>query len=174
MTTSDTTGGTVYWVTGLPGAGKTTIATEIVAALGRTGSRAILLDGDELRTVFGGEHGYDYDSRLKLAMSYARLCRMLAEQGHVVVCATVSMFEQVRSWNRAHIGDYREIYIRATEQALRQRRALYRDGTHAELVVATNPRYELPRCPHLTVDNDGAARPQDIANEALAFFRTRT
>ena len=59
-------------------------------------------DGDALRTVLGGKHGYDYAARFELAMIYVRLCRLLCEQGHTVVCATVSMFEEVRQWARSN------------------------------------------------------------------------
>src|SRR3954470_10828609 len=90
--------GSVLWITGLPGAGKTTIARRIVRMQRRTHADVVLLDGDALRRVLG-ERGYGHDVRLRCARRYARLGALLAGQGLHVVVATVSMFAAVRRWN---------------------------------------------------------------------------
>ncbi len=160
--------GHVYWVTGLAGAGKTTIGTALHQRLLEAGRRAVLLDGDRLREVFGGQHGYSVEERRHLAMCYARLCRMLADQGADVVCATVSMFNAVRQWNRDHIAGYREIYIVAPEDHLFERRAFYSDHTASHDVVGLNPAYELPTNPHVLVQNDGRHTPEQLAEQILS------
>ena len=105
------TNGSVIWITGLSGAGKTSAGRLVAAALSAQGQRVVFLDGDELRTVFAGGERYDRDSRLALALSYGRLCRLLAAQGHTVVCATISMRGEVYAWNRAHLPGYFEVYL---------------------------------------------------------------
>ena len=77
----------VYWLTGLSGAGKTTIGRLWYEELKKSGEKVVLLDGDELRAVFGGGFGFTAEARLKLGMSYGRLCALLAAQGFLP-CST--------------------------------------------------------------------------------------
>ena len=78
--------GTVYFFTGLSGAGKTTIGGLFHERLKRTKPNVVLLDGDEIRTVFGEDVGYTAAERLRWAKRIFRVCRMLSEQGVDVVC----------------------------------------------------------------------------------------
>ena len=110
--------GTVYWITGLSGAGKTTIGQLFYEKLKRDFPNTVFLDGDILREVFGADLGYTEMERRKCAMRYARLCDMLQRQDLNVVCCTISMFEAVREWNRRHIDSYKEIYVKVSMDTL--------------------------------------------------------
>ena len=94
--------GNVIWITGLSAAGKTTLAKAVVSQLRARGGSVVLLDGDELRAVFGAvttdPQSHGREGRLALAMQYARLCRVLADQGLTVVIATISLFKEVHAW----------------------------------------------------------------------------
>ena len=89
--------GRVIWITGLSGAGKSTLAHEVLIRLRVAGDFVVMLDGDELRDVFGcvtaNAKNHGREGRLALAMQYAHLCRILASQGMTVVIATISLFE---------------------------------------------------------------------------------
>jgi adenylylsulfate kinase len=169
--------GRTYWVTGLPGAGKTTIGRRLWQRLQADGRFAIFLDGDVLRGILGGEHGHSQQARRALAQSYAQLCRELTLQGADVVCATVSMFESVRQWNRANLPDYREIYLRVPFAILRHRnpKGLYAAALagQADDVPGVNQSFEEPRSPHEVVDNDGSSSPDDIAGRLYSRLCTR-
>ena len=104
----------VFWLTGLSGAGKTTIGKLLYQKLKAQKDNVVFLDGDQLRQVFGDDLGYTPDQRLKSAMRNARLCKLLADQGIDVVCCTISMFDRVRDWNRANIPGYVEVYVKAS------------------------------------------------------------
>lgn len=110
--------GAVYWITGLSGAGKTTIGKRLYEKIKLQYSNTVFLDGDELRIVFGNDLGYTQDDREKCAMRYARLCDFLQKQDMNVICCTISMFHSVREWNRFHIANYKEIYIKADIETL--------------------------------------------------------
>lgn len=113
-----TQNGRVIWITGLSGAGKSTLARALLTHL----PGAILLDGDDLRAALGATGaGFDRAGRLALARTYARLCKLLADQGHTVVMATISLFHEIHAWNRANLPGYLEVFLDVPE-AVRRRR----------------------------------------------------
>jgi adenylylsulfate kinase len=131
--------GRVLWITGLSGAGKSTLAHEVVARLRITGEAVVMLDGDELREVFGAvaanadNHGRE--GRLALAMQYAHLCGVIAAQGLTVVIATISLFREVHAWNRDNLPGYFEVYLKVPVEELRHRdpKGIYRRFDAGEL-----------------------------------------
>lgn len=131
--------GRVIWITGLSGAGKSTLAHEIVARLRATGDAVVMLDGDELREVFGAvadnANHYGREGRLALAMQYAHLCRVISTQGFIVVIATISLFREVFVWNRANLPGYFEVYLKVPIDELRRRdpKGIYRRFDTGEL-----------------------------------------
>ena len=121
MTNGNAKTGPVIWITGLSGAGKTTVGRIVQRMLEEAGQPAIFLDGDELRTLFPLGDRFDRESRLKLALGYGKLCRLLALQGYAVVCATISMRREVYSWNRANLPGYVEVFLDVDEDTRRRR-----------------------------------------------------
>ena len=151
--------GQVFWITGLSGAGKTTVGSELWRRLRAAGRSAIFLDGDALREVIAEDLGHTTSNRRKSAMRNARLCKMLSSQGQDVVCPTISMFHDVQQWNRENIPGYREIYLQVplTELQRRDAKGIYAAAKRGELrdVVGLDVPAELPRAPDLTLDNFG-------------------
>lgn len=162
-------GGRLFWVTGLSGAGKTTIGTILYKKLKERHPNTVLFDGDTLRQVFGNDLGYSREDRFACAMRYARLCKMLTEQGIFVVCCTISMFDDVRKWNRENISDYSEIYIKVPIEVLEKRnqKNLYHDVKMgaAENVVGMDLELELPQNSDIVLVNDGVKSPEEISEE---------
>lgn len=163
----------VYWLTGLSGAGKTTIGRLWYEELKRTGEAAVFLDGDELRQVFGGQMGYTLEDRRKAAMNYARLCALLSRQGLTVICCTISMFDSVRTWNRENIPGYVEIYIKASMETLRRRdqKGLYSAGK--QNVAGVDFQVELPKAPDLILENDGQNTPEEQVEILYSTYQNR-
>src|ERR1700722_16591770 len=152
--------GRVYWITGLSGAGKTTVGRELWDRLRAAGRPAIFLDGDILREVIAEDLGHNLANRRKSAMRNARLCRMLASQGTDVVCPTISLFHEIQIWNRRNIPGYCEIYLRVPMEELRRRdsKGLYAAADRGDLRdgAGLDVPAELPEAPNLVLDNFGA------------------
>lgn len=131
--------GRVIWITGLSGAGKSTLAAEIANFLRALGEVVVMLDGDELREVFGAvaanAQNHGREGRLALGFQYAHLCRVIAHQGLTVVIATISLFNEILAWNRANLPDYFEVYLRVPVDELRRRdhKGIYRRFDEGEL-----------------------------------------
>ena len=69
--------GVLYWITGLSGAGKTTIGNRLFYELRKTRDNVVLLDGDIMRKIVGDHLGFSEEDRRKRAIKYAMLCKML-------------------------------------------------------------------------------------------------
>ncbi len=132
--------GRAIWITGLSGAGKSTLAFEVVNRLRALGDAVVMLDGDELREVFGAvaanAQNHGREGRLGLAFQYAHLCRVIAQQGLTVVIATISLFKEIHAWNRANLPGYFEVYLKVPLDELRRRdpKGIYRRFDAGELV----------------------------------------
>lgn len=149
--------GTLYWITGLSGAGKTTIGKALYARLKECSQAVVFLDGDKLREIFWSLHGHTIDERKLLARSYSNLCRMLTEQGIDVVCATMSLFREVHEYNRQNIPNYFEVFVECDVQELlhRDQKGIYTKALNGELtdVIGVNAPYDRPDNCDLVIDN---------------------
>jgi len=164
--------GKVIWVTGLSGAGKTTVARHLQPALQAEGGPVILLDGDELRQVFPTGANYDRESRLQLALAYARLCNLLARQGATVICATISMRHEVHAWNRDNLPNYVEVFLDVPDNVRAGRDpkhhyAAVREGRLADF-AGHDQAVDLPLAPHIHLRPGLNEKPAETARKIMA------
>ena len=163
--------GLVLWITGVSGAGKSTLATEVAKRLKQADRAVIVLDGDELRGVFGvtGSEHYDRASRLALALQYSRLCRLISAQGIVVIAATISMFQEVHEWNRQILENYYEVYLKVPMEELRRRdaRQIYSRYDTGELknVAGLDLAVDIPASPDLVLEFDPSRSAAETAEQ---------
>lgn len=156
--------GTVYFFTGLSGAGKTTIGGLFHQRLKATKPNVVLLDGDEIRVAFGEDVGYTNDERLRWAGRIFRVCKLLSAQGVDVVVCSIAMYESVRRWNRENIPNYKEIYIKVSKNTLMQRnqKGLYTAGKN---VVGIDLPFDEPQSPDIVLHNDGGRTPLELVEQ---------
>lgn len=166
--------GFLYWITGLAGAGKTTIGTILRDTIRQHKPNVFLLDGDIARWAYNDSAGYTKQEREAVAYRHARVCKMIADQDIDVICCTVSMFDGVRQWNRDNFSNYREIFIDVPLDVLikRDKKGLYSQAQSGNdnNVVGVNLQLELPKTPHLKILNDGSQSPQEIVELILHSF----
>lgn len=161
--------GTVYFFTGLAGAGKTTIGGLFYQKLKARKPNVFLADGDQTRSIFG-RSGYSTEARLDAARRGFRLWRELAEQGIDVVVCSIAMYREIQRWNRENIENYKEIYIRVTHETLyrRDQKQLYSSGRKE--VVGVDLPYDEPEDADVIVQNDGQETPEEIVSRLRGIF----
>lgn len=172
--------GTVYFFTGLAGAGKTTIGGLFYQRLKEQSEDAVLLDGDQIRGMIGDscvgtgavlkEDRYTTEARRTGAYALFKLCKNLADQEKDVVVCSISMYSDVRQWNRANIQNYKEIYVKVTRDTLYQRdqKKLYSSGT--KNVVGVDLPWDEPGHSSIVIQNDGDETPEEIVDQLWKFF----
>jgi len=153
--------GTLYFFTGLSGAGKTTIGGLFYRRLKVKKNDVVLLDGDQTRPVLK-DYGYSTEARIAGAKQFFQLCLLLTSQGIDVVCCSISMYREIRAWNRAHFPHYREIYLKVLPETLyrRDQKGLY-SGKVKEVVGVDLP-WDEPRTSDFVIENDGKETPEQI------------
>jgi adenylylsulfate kinase-like enzyme len=163
--------GRLYWITGLAGAGKSSLARRLFEILKPQNPALIYLDGNSLREIFGENGQYEEVQRHQISMKYARLCHLLTTQGIDVICATISMFDDVRAWNRKHISNYTEIYLQVSFPVLEKRnqRGLYKgqSGQQIKNVVGCDIDAQFPDNPDILLCNDGDDTIDELAQRVL-------
>ncbi|ALL02003.1 Adenylylsulfate kinase [Pyrodictium delaneyi] len=159
--------GLVVWLTGLPGSGKTTIATKAAATLRQMGYRVEVLDGDWVRKTINPDAGFTREERRRHLLRVAWIARLLARNGVIVLCSFVSPYREVRSEVRRIVEEevpFIEVYVNAPlEECIRRDpKGLYKKALRGEIkhfTGITDP-YEPPENPDLVLDtvNDTVER----------------
>jgi len=126
--------GTVFWIAGLSGAGKTTIGLALVSRIRRSGGSALLLDGDDMRRALEFR-GYSERSRLAVGRRYVRLAGVLASQGLDVVIAAGGLSPGLHPWAREMLIGYRAILLQVSLREVQRRdtKSLYAKFARGEI-----------------------------------------
>ncbi len=163
VTSSATDVGFTVWLTGLSGAGKSTIARALAERLAGRGHRVEVLDGDEVRRHLSAGLSFSKEDRDSNVRRIGWVCELLTRNGVVAIAAAISPYRAVRDEVRGRVGRFVEVYLDATLDALEARdsKGLYRrarEGTMTGLTGVDDP-YEPPERPELTIRTDGADGP---------------
>jgi bifunctional enzyme CysN/CysC len=163
--------GATLWFTGLPGAGKSTVAAAVEERLLEAGQAAFLLDGDNLRHGLNGDLGFDESARRENVRRTAHVARLLAESGTVALVSLVSPYAADRETAAAlHEADdlqFIEVFVDAPLELCEQRdpKGLYARARAGELAGLTGvgAPYEAPANPDLVLGSDGETVEEEVA-----------
>ncbi len=148
--------GLALWLTGLSGAGKSTIAEEVAATLRRQGRRVEVLDGDVIRENLSKGLGFSKEDRDTNIRRIGFVAELLARNGVVVVVAAISPYRAVRDEVRGRIERFVEVHVHCPLEELVRRdvKGLYRRALAGEIANFTgvSDPYEEPVEPEITVD----------------------
>jgi adenylylsulfate kinase len=148
--------GFCLWLTGLPSAGKTTIAKVLVERLTARGRYVELLDGDEIRKGLSADLGFDRASREAHAGRVAFVAKLLARNGAIPIVALISPYRTSRARARAEIGRFVEVYVNTPLSVCEERdvKGLYRRARAGEIheMTGVDDPYEPPEHPEIVVD----------------------
>jgi bifunctional enzyme CysN/CysC len=173
-------GGATLWFTGLPGAGKSTVASGVEERLLELGRPAFLLDGDNLRHGLNGDLGFDEAARAENVRRTAHVARLLAESGTVALVSLVSPYAADRrnaaSLHSADDLQFFEVFVDAPLELCEQRdpKGLYARARAGELAGMTGvgAPYEPPSDPDLKLGSCGETIEQEI-DLVMALLRDR-
>ena len=161
----------VIWITGISGAGKTTICQSLWNTLKPKLPELAILDGDVVRNVFGNDLGYTENERVRQIKRIQSIARMMDDQGFVVLVAALYASDELLSWNRNNFKDYYEIYLDAPLWLVQERdpKGLYSKASNGDMdnIVGIDIEWHTPEAPDMTVDATENDSPELISENII-------
>ena len=159
--------GVTIWLTGLSGAGKTTIADRLAPALRDAGRRVEVLDGDVVRTNLSKGLGFSKEDRDTNIRRIGFVSDLLTRNGVAVIVAAISPYREIRDEVRDSIGDFVEVHVHAPLDELVRRdvKGLYEKALRGEIANFTgvSDPYEAPAQPEVLVDTELESVEESVA-----------
>ncbi|MGW8944858.1 adenylyl-sulfate kinase [Streptomyces koyangensis] len=157
------TGATV-WLTGLPSAGKTTLAREVAALLAADGHRTEVLDGDEIRTFLSAGLGFEKADRDTNVQRIGFVAELLASHGVAVLVPVIAPYADsraaVRERHAKNGTPYLEVHVATPVEVCAERdvKGLYARQAAGEIngLTGVDDPYEVPEAPDLRIETHGS------------------
>jgi adenylyl-sulfate kinase len=160
--------GCCVWLTGLSGAGKSTIANGLAPRLQALGHQAVLFDGDVVRATLAKPLGFSREDRHANVGRVAAEAVKVVDAGGIAVCALMSPYVESRRLARAVIGAERFVLVHIstplTTCEARDRKGLYARARRGEAkhVIGVDEEYELPEDADLRLDTTSSSIVEDV------------
>ncbi|CAB3969082.1 MULTISPECIES: sulfate adenylyltransferase subunit CysN [Burkholderia] len=165
----------IVWLTGLSGAGKSTIANLVEKRLHALGKHTYLLDGDNVRHGLNRDLGFTEADRVENIRRVAEVARLMLDAGLITLVSFISPFRAERDMARAMVGpdEFVEVFVDTPLAVAEERdpKGLYRKARRGELKHFTgiDSPYEPPAQPELRVDTV-AESPEEAADRIVAYL----
>jgi len=165
--------GATIWLTGLPSAGKTTIAYELAGRLREEGHRVEVLDGDEIRTFLTAGLGFSREDRHTNVQRIGFLADLLARNGVKTLVPVIAPYadsrEAVRKRHQASGAAYIEVHVATPVEVCSERdvKGLYAKQAAGEIsgLTGVDDPYEEPESPDLRIESHN----QSVQESAAAL-----
>ena len=148
----------IFWMTGLSGSGKSTIANAVEQQLAQKGFHTFLLDGDNIRHGLNKDLGFTEADRIENIRRIGEVSKLMTTAGLIVITAFISPFQSERNMVRELVdaGEFIEIFVDTPLQIAEKRdvKGLYAKARAGELKNFTgiDSPYERPSKPEITID----------------------
>jgi adenylylsulfate kinase len=171
--TNDT--GFVLWLTGLSGAGKSTVAAKLGPALAERGHRVELLDGDEVRTNLCQGLGFSREDRDTNIARIGYVAGKLAKHGVAVLVAAISPYREARDLVRSSVDNFVEVHVAAPVATCAERdvKGLYAKALAGEIKHFTgiSDPYEPPLQPEIVLHTEAESVDESVA-QVITWLET--
>jgi adenylyl-sulfate kinase len=169
--------GFTIWLTGLSGAGKTTISDAIEPLLRERGiTKLEKLDGDVVRTHLSKGLGFSKEDRDTNIRRIGWVAEVLTRNGVCVIASAISPYRDIRDEVRRNVGDFVEVYVKCSIPELTRRdvKGLYEKAIRGEIQNFTgiSDPYEEPLSPEVVVDTEAESLDESVA-KVLAVLEAR-
>lgn len=166
--------GFVLWFTGLPGAGKTTLADKVHKNLNSAGYRVEKLDGDIVRRNLSADLGFSREDRVENIRRIAFVASLLSKHGVGVVASFISPYKSEREHVRKTVCNYIEIHVNTPLHICEARdpKGMYAKARRGEIknFTGVSDPYEEPENPHLRVCGDKEEKIDKLADEIIGYL----
>ena len=169
--------GCVVWLTGLSGAGKSTIANIVEQKLHAMGRHTYLLDGDNVRHGLNRDLGFTDADRVENIRRVAEVAKLMVDAGIIVIASFISPFKAERQMARELVAEneFIEVFVDSTLAVAEQRdtKGLYAKARRGELAHFTgiDSPYEAPEAPELRIDTSRSHTADIGADEIVERLR---
>ena len=167
--------GVTIWLTGLSGAGKSTIANALVEELQERGRKVELLDGDVVRTNLSKGLGFSKEDRDTNIRRIGFVSNLLTRNGVASIVAAISPYREVRDEVRANIGSFVEVYVQCPLDELVRRdvKGLYEKALRGEIenFTGVSDPYEEPENAEVVVDTERESVEESVEKVLSALER---
>ncbi len=168
--------GFTLWLTGLSGAGKTTIARIVEAELKRRGVKIERLDGDTVRQSLTRDLGFSKEDRDKNIERVMFVAKLLSRNDVGVICSFISPYQSVRDMVRRETTNFIEVYVHAPLDVCIQRdvKGMYAKALAGEIpnFTGVSDPYEEPLNPEIVVHTHEET-PEESAGKLIAYLEER-
>jgi len=144
--------GILFWITGLSGSGKTSLAKKILPSIIEEYGPTIFLDGDSCRKALNLK-GFTFKDRLSNSKIYNNLSKLLIDQKINIVFSLVCLINRPRNWNRKNIENYLEIYIKSEIDKIKNinKKKTYKQKKN---IVGIDIKPQFPTRPDIVIENN--------------------
>ncbi len=168
--------GFTIWLTGLSGAGKSTISSVLERKFHERGLKFEILDGDVVRTHLSKGLGFSKEDRDTNIRRIGWVCEVLTRNDVIAIAAAISPYRDIRDEVRARIGCFVEVYVQCPIDVLAERdvKGLYKKALAGELknFTGVSDPYEAPLNPEVVCYTDRET-PEASATRILNFLEAR-
>ena len=164
--------GILFWITGLSGSGKSTIANLIKDRIEKKYGPTIVMSGDDLRNITNFQK-YEKKDRLEFSKTKLKFYKFVTDQKINLIFSTISLFESVRRENKRHILNYVEIFIKADVKTIikNNKKKLYKKKK--EKIWGINIKAEFPKKPLIQIESNFKTPIKTLSNNLIKLINKK-